>query len=106
MNASCDARKALKSVFGRGSVSDPAGGGAHDAPPDPLGELLSIPHVYLGWLGRRLLPNSDLDVFRVSNSVPHPKPRSAPSYAFWIRPSTVKKSCYKGVVCSLLHAEK
>ena len=37
-----------KSVFGRGSAPDPAGG-AHDAPPDPLvgwggGHPLPIPH--------------------------------------------------------------
>ena len=31
----CDPKICLKSVCGRGSAPDPAGG-AHDAPPDPL----------------------------------------------------------------------
>ena len=49
-----------KSVFGRGSAPDPAGG-AHDAPPDPL----------VGWGGGHPLPiPHPLDAFGVSVSSP------------------------------------
>ena len=59
-----------KSVFGRGSAPDPAGG-SHDAPPDPL----------VGWGGRHPLP------------IPHPPrrlrrlvPKTPSEIFFWIRP--------------------
>jgi len=62
------AQIAPKSVFGRGSAPDPAGG-AYDAPPDPL----------VGWVGGYPLPiplpvrrlrRLELGAFGVSNSVP------------------------------------
>jgi len=53
-------RKCTKTVFGRGSAPDPAGG-AHDAPPDPL----------VGWGGGHPLPSPlPLDAFGVSTSAP------------------------------------
>ena len=52
------AQNAPKSVFGRGSARDPAGG-AYDAPPDPL----------VGWGGDIYpLHIPPLDAFGVSNS--------------------------------------
>ena len=71
-----------KSVFGRGSAPDPAGG-AHDASSDPL----------VGWGGDTPLPiPHPLDAFGVSVSSPvatRPRrldPKTPSEFFFWIRP--------------------
>jgi len=72
----CDAWKALKSVFGRGSAPDPAGGGL-DAFLDPI----------VGWGGGHPFPISyPLDAFGASNPLSFPTQPSPPSRGFWIRP--------------------
>ena len=66
-----------KSVFGRGSAPDPAGG-AHDAPPGPL----------VGWGGGHPLPiPTPLDAFGVSVSSPAAtRPKTPSEIFFCIRP--------------------
>jgi len=62
------AQNATKSIFGRGSAPDPAGG-VYDAPPDPL----------VGWGGGYPLPIPF--PFGVSNSVLRPPSTQNPGYA-------------------------
>jgi len=66
------AQNAPKSVLGRGSAPDPAGG-AYDAPPDPI----------VGWGGDTPSPfPSPLDVFGVPNSPRFSSPLNTKS---WLR---------------------
>jgi len=67
-------RKCTKTVFGRGSAPDPAGG-AHDAPPDPV----------VGWGGGHPLPillPFDAYASRVSTSAPSAPRFWSPPYNF------------------------
>ena len=75
-----------KSVFGRGSAPDPAGG-AHDAPPAPLsageGTPLTIPH-----------PHSALTHLRLSPCVP----LRIPAYAYGCN-AVFEARCLDNRVC-------